>query len=105
MISDKDIYAHLKHGGTIEELYSALDHDIEAAMEQIEAEAEAEEAAQKKAETLDQARKEALAALVNYATIAGQDYSEEMLSKLLTLMGEGKIIFGTTSHLFSSWLF
>ncbi len=105
MISNKDIYAHLKHGGTIEELYSALDHDIEAAMEQIEAEAEAEEAAQKKAETLDQARKEALSALVNYATIAGQTYSEEELSKLLTFMAEGKIIFGATSHLFSSWLF
>ena len=104
MISNKDIYTHLKNGGTIEELYSALDHDIEAAMDQIEAEAEAEEAAQKKAETLDQARKEALSALVNYAATAGQNYSEEELSKLLTLLSEGKIVFNRNPHLFS-WLF
>ena len=103
MISKNDIYAHLKHGGTIEELYSALDHDIEAAMEQIAAEEQEAEEAAKKAETLDQARKQALAALVNYVTIAGQSYSEEELSKLLTFLADSRIVFGTTPHLFSSW--
>ena len=100
-----DIYRHLKHGGDIKTLYKSLEKEIDRAQARIEEENAAEAAKKQTEEEKAVAYANALAALVNYATIAGQTYSEEELSKLLTFMAEGKIIFGTTSHLFSSWLF
>ena len=110
MFTNKDIYAHLKHGGRIEELYSALDAEIESAMDKIEAEAEAEEKQKQAEEEKAVAYANAVAAVENYLAIAAPKVDRKVVPMLLDLLSNprgGFVCGGTINELFNpfSWLF
>ena len=94
MITDNDIYSHLKNGGSIEELKKAFDKDIEAATLRIKKEEEEQVEKKIKAEKINKAKTAAAKALADFCKETGADYGSEEIETLLCLMQEKNIKFG-----------
>jgi hypothetical protein len=96
MLTEKDIYAHLKNHGSIKELHIALDNEIKNARARIEEDRAREEAAAKAKAEKETARKTAIDALLNYCKAVGADYSEKDLGSLVDMLEKNNIIFRQT---------
>ena len=94
MITDNDIYSHLKNGGSIEELKKAFDKDIEAATARIKKEEEEQVEKKIKADKINKAKTSAAKALANFCKETGADYSAEEIETLLYMIQEKNIKFG-----------
>lgn len=83
MITEKDIYNHLKNGGTIDELYKALKNEIDDAQIRIIKERDAELKEKELADKINKARSAALKALKDYFALVNPDITEEIINSIL----------------------
>lgn len=105
MLTEKDIYSHLKNNGSVKELHIALDNEIKNARARIEEDRTREEAAAKARAEKETVRKTALDALLNYCKAVGADYSEKELVQILDMLEMNNIIFGKKGHTLFDELF
>ncbi len=100
MLNEKDIYTHLKNGGSIEDLKKALENEVAAANARILKEKEEELQKREKADKIDKAQARALDALITFCKVAELDYKKKDLEYLLSLLKKGSITFGWSNAFF-----
>lgn len=93
MLTKKDIYTHLKNGGSVDDLFEALTNEIESANARIEEEELAEAKKREAAEKVEKAKEKALEALVDFCKEAALDYNKKDMEHLLNLLVKGDIVF------------
>lgn len=83
MITDRDIYTHLKNGGSLEELHKAFAKDIDKIQKQIDDETVAKKREQELANKKLKARTAAFTALKSYFALANPDVDDDMINSVL----------------------
>ena len=91
MISDRDIYEHLKHGGSLDELHKAFAKNIDKIQKQIENEAIAAKKAEELAEKRNKARIAAFKALKSYLALVNPDVTEDIINSVLSSLESAKV--------------
>ena len=91
MLNEKDIYTHLKNGGDISSLYKAFENEIVAAKAKVDEEKVAEQEAAVKALAVEEARKAAVAALIEYFALVNPDVTEKIITSVLSTLESVKI--------------
>lgn len=95
MLTEKDIYSHIANGGSIDDLYAALDNEINIAKEKIEAEAAARKEAEEKKIKVAELRNNAVAALTEYFALANTDIDKDVINEVLNILDGAKISVST----------
>ena len=91
MLSEKDIYSHLKNGGDPEELYQAFLNELNAAKDKIEQEEREKVEAAEKENKIAEARKCAIDAAVSYFALVNPDIREKDISFVFDFWSKLKI--------------
>ena len=91
MISDRDIYEHLKHGGSLDSLHKAFAKNIDKIQKQIEEEAVAAKKEKELAEKKDKARIAALKALKSYLALVNPNITEDIIDTILSSFELAKV--------------
>jgi hypothetical protein len=86
MLSEKDIYEYLKYGGSIRDLYAALDKEIIAANKRIKEEKEAEQRKMETAEKIHKAREHAFKALKSYFALVNPEITDEIINAVFCVL-------------------
>ena len=79
MLTDKDIYNHLKNGGSIEDLKKALENEVQATLDRIIKEKDAELKAQEAKKKEDKAHKAAVSAMKSYFALVNPKVDDKMI--------------------------
>ena len=93
MITEKDIYTHLKNGGSLEELHKALAKDIDKIQKQIDDEIVAKKREQELTNKKLKARTAAFAAMKAYFALANKDINDEIINSVLDTLESLEITF------------
>ena len=91
MLTEKDIYSHIANGGSIDDLYAALDNEISLAKEKIEAEAAARKEAEEKKIKVAELRSNAVAALTEYFALVNTDIDKDVINEVLDILGKSRV--------------
>ena len=91
MITEKDIYTHLKNGGSLEELHKTLAKDIDKIQKQINDEEVAKERELELANKQLKARAAAFMAMTEYFALVNKDINDEIISATLDTLESLKI--------------
>ena len=83
MFNSNDIYSHLINGGKPEDLYKALDKEIEKANKKATAAREAEKKERELGEKILKARSAAFHSLKSYFALVNPDITEEIINSVL----------------------
>ena len=100
MLNEKDIYTHLKNGGSVEDLKKALEDEVDAANARSLKEKEEEIQKREKEDKIDKALDCALDALVTFCKVAELNYKKNDLEYLLALLKKGSITFSWSNAFF-----
>ena len=98
MFDEKDIYNHLKNGGSIEDLQKALENEISNVQDRIIKEKATELKAKEAKDKELKARKSAVAALKSYFTLVNKDIDEDTINQVLDFMKNIKITVATNKN-------
>lgn len=83
MLNEKEIYTHLINGGKEEDLFNALENEINLAYEKIKKEEEKKKALKEKEEKRNEALERAVSALLEYFNFVKVKTDEKSLRELL----------------------
>ena len=92
MLSEKDIYLHLKHGGDPEDLYQAFLNELNAAKDKIEQEEREKVEAEEKENKIAEARKCAIDAAMSYFSLVNPDIREKDIAFVFDFWSKLKIV-------------
>lgn len=103
-----DAYELLKQGKSIDEINEIIAAELNAANTKLAEEEEAAAAEAKKKETINYARKAAVAALTEYFALVNPDVTEKMITSVLSTLESVKIKKGKNGtavwgNTFSNW--
>ena len=91
MLNEKDIYTHLKNGGSIEDLQKALENEIAAAQDRIIKEKDAELKKMEAEKKIGKARAAAHKAMMAYFTLVNPDINDDIVASVLDTLGTVEI--------------
>jgi formyltetrahydrofolate hydrolase len=91
MLTEKDIYSHLAHGGSIDDLYTALSKEIDIAKEKIKAEEIARKEAEERKVKIAELRGNAVAALTEYFALVNTDIDKDVINEVLNILASAKV--------------
>ena len=91
MLTEKDIYSHIANGGSIDDLYTALDNEINLAKEKIKAEEVARKQAEERKVKLAELRSNAVAALTEYFALVNTDIDKDVINEVLDILAKAKV--------------
>lgn len=83
MITDRDIYIHLKNGGSLEELHKAFAKNIDKIQKQIDEEIVAKKREQELANKKLKARTAAFNTLKSYFALVNPDVDDNIINSIL----------------------
>lgn len=86
-----DAYELLKQGKSTDEISEIIAEELNAAKNKLVKEEEAIAAEAKKQETIDSARKAAVAALIDYFTLVNPNITEKIITSVLSTLESVKI--------------
>lgn len=92
MLNEKNIYNHLKNGGSIEDLEKALVNEINAAQDRIIKEKDAELKEKELAAKINKARTAAIKALKSYFALVNPTVDDKMINIALDTLESTKIV-------------
>ena len=102
MINEKDIYSHLAHGGNPQDLLDAFMKELNETQKKVDEDKKAQAEAAKKQKKVDTARKQAVAALLDYFSLVNPNVTEQMITSVLDTLESVKIKTGKSIYPSSS---
>ena len=91
MLTNKDIYTHLKNGGSIEDLQKALENEIAAAQDRIIKEKDAELKKMEAEKKIGKARAAAHKAMMAYFALVNKNIDDDTVAQVLDLLSKVEI--------------
>ena len=80
MINEKDIYSHLLNGGNPQDLLDAFMKELNETQKKVDEDKKAQAEAEKIQKKVDVARKQAVAALLDYFSLVNPSVTEQMIT-------------------------
>ena len=91
MLTDKDIYTHLKNGGSIEDLQKALENEIAAAQDRIMKENAAKIEKMEAEKKIGKARAAAHKGMMAYFALVNKNIDDDAVAQVLDLLAKAEI--------------
>ena len=91
MINEKDIYSHLLNGGNPQDLLDAFMKELNETQKKVDEDKKAKAEAEKTQKKVDTARKQAVAALLDYFSLVNPSVTEKMITSVLSTLESVKI--------------
>jgi hypothetical protein len=92
MLNEKDIYTHLKNGGSIEDLQKALENEINMAQDRIIKEKDLELKKKEAEQKAEKARATAFKALKAYVTLVNPTLDDAFINSALEICKSFRVV-------------